>query len=218
MSHFVDVLIEALPALLYGMGITAFVTVVSIAVASILGLGLCFMSLSRHIVLRGIATSYINIFRGTPLLVQILFIYFGLPSLLGIHLPVMVAGILTMSLYVTAYVSEIFRAGIQGVDVGQFEGGASIGLSQGQTMRLIVLPQAIRNVIPAFVNQFSGTIKDTSLLSIIGIAELTFQGQEIYSQNFETFTILLELGVLYFVMVYILTRLSRILEKRMSNA
>ncbi|MGC5247741.1 amino acid ABC transporter permease [Gordonia sp. DT219] len=218
MSNFFNVLIDALPTLLSGMKVTVYVTVISLVIASILGLCLCFMTLAKSAIVRGIARVYVNIFRGTPLLVQILFIYFGIPSLLGIHMEAIYAGILAMSLYVTAYMSEIFRAGIQGVDAGQFEASVSIGLKRLQMMRLVILPQAVRSVLPAFVNQFSMTIKDTSLLSVIGIAELTFQGQEIYAANFETFTILFELAVLYFIIVYVLTFISRILERRMARS
>lgn len=214
--HFVRVMIDALPELLTGIKFTAIVTIMSLVAASIIGLVLCFMTLSRILIMRGIATTYINIIRGVPLLVQILFVYFGIPSVTGAHLPAIVAGTITMSAYVSAYMAEIFRAGIQDVDRGQTEAGEAVGLTRWQVNRLIVLPQAIRGFLPAYVNQVSMTIKDTSLLSVIGIAELTFQGQAVYSANFETFTILFEMAILYFIMIYSLTLVSRIVERKLA--
>lgn len=125
---------------------------------------------------------------------------------------------IAITINAAAYLVEIFRAGINSIDKGQMEAGRSIGFSYWQTMRLIVLPQAVRRMIPAFVNQFIVSIKDTSLLSAIGIAELTFSGQSIYAANFRAFEILFAVGVLYFVIIYTLSLLSRWLERRLDVA
>lgn len=214
METTITVVQEALPFLAKGALITVELTVVSLIFASIIGLVTGFMRMSDITPLRWIAAIYINIIRGTPLLVQILYIYFGIPFVLKIKLSSMAAGIITMSLYAGAYLAEIFRAGIESIDKGQREGGMSLGFSYWQTMRKIILPQAFRRMIPTFVNQITMMIKDTSLLSTIGVAELTFQGQSIYAANFETFRILTTVGVFYFIMVYALTKISVRLEKR----
>lgn len=125
------------------------------------------------------------------------------------------AGIIAISINAGAYLVEIFRAGINSIDKGQMEAGRTLGFSYGETMRIIILPQAVRRMIPAFVNQFIVSIKDTSLLSVIGIAELTMSGQSIYAMNFRAFEILGMVGILYFVLIYALTLFSRWLERRL---
>lgn len=208
---------ETLPPLLIGAWVTIEITVVSLFVALILGLILGLMRISTSRVLRGLAASYVNLIRGLPLLVQILFVYFGIPLLLGVRIPALTAGIITISLYSAAYLAEIFRAGIESIDTGQMEGGRSIGFSYWQTMRMIVLPQAIWRMIPAFANQFSSTLKDTSLLSVIGVGELTMSGQNIYAVNFETVRVLTVVGTIYLIIVLLAVRLSRYLELRFNS-
>lgn len=211
----INIIIEAIPALLEGMGVTIQITVISLVFAMVIGLVLGVFSITKSKILRAISTVFVDAIRGTPLLVQILFIYFGLPSVIDITLTAFAAGIIAITVNAAAYLVEIFRAGINSVDPGQMEAGRTIGFSYSQTMRLIVLPQAIRRMIPAFVNQFIVSIKDTSLLSAIGVAELTLAGQSIYAANFRAFEILFAVGVLYFVIIYALTLLSRWLERRL---
>ncbi|MDQ0255691.1 polar amino acid transport system permease protein/polar amino acid transport system substrate-binding protein [Evansella vedderi] len=194
---------------------TVVITVISLIIALIIGLVLGICSITRNKLLRAIATIYVDIIRGTPILVQILFIYFGLPSVTGITMSALTAGIIAISINAGAYLVEIFRAGINSIDKGQMEAGRTLGFSYAETMRIIILPQAVRRMIPAFVNQFIVSIKDTSLLSVIGIAELTFAGQSIYAMNFRAFQILFAVGVLYFIIIYILTMFSRWLERRL---
>jgi glutamine transport system permease protein len=181
----------------------------------VIGLGMGLLRISQNLLPRFIATFYVDIIRGTPLLVQILFIYIGIPSVFGLRLSEYTAGIIAISINAGAYLVEIFRAGIQSINRGQMEAGRSLGFSYGQTMRLIILPQAIKIMTPAFVNQFIISLKDTSLLSIIGIAELLMQGQSIYAVNFRAFQILGAVAVFYFVIIYALTLFSRWLERRM---
>lgn len=212
-----DVILEALPILAKGSLVTIKITIISLVIALVLGLIFGLMSTSRTKILHAIASSYVALFRGTPLIVQIFFIYFGLPNLLEIKIDAMAAGIAAISLNAGAYISEIFRAGILSVDTGQMEAARSLGLSHGQAMRLVILPQAVRRMIPAFVNQFIVSLKDTSLLTVIGIRELTNNGEIIISTNFRSFEIWGTVGLFYFVIVYILTRLSRSLERRMAK-
>lgn len=211
----VNIILEGLPSLLKGMGMTIEVTVISLILAMVIGLVLGVFSITTSKILRIIAVGFVDIIRGTPLLVQILFIYFGIPSVIDIDLTAFSAGVIAITVNAAAYLVEIFRAGINSIDKGQMEAGRTIGFSYSQTMRLIILPQAIRRMIPAFVNQFIVSIKDTSLLSAIGLTELTLSGQTIYAANFHAFEILFAVGVLYFIIIYSLTLFSRWLEGRL---
>ncbi len=209
-----NVIQQALPALTIGAVLTIKISVISLFIAFFIGLFAGLMRISRSRILRLIATIYIDLIRGTPLLIQILFIYFGLPEVLGIKLSALTAGIIAISINAGAYLVEIFRAGIQSIPKGQMEAGRSLGFTHGQTMRLIILPQAIRRMVPAIVNQFIISLKDTSLLSVIGVAELTLQGQTIYSMNFKAFQILSTVAVFYLVIIYALTLVMRVVERR----
>jgi glutamine transport system permease protein len=213
-----EIIKQALPLLAKGLMETIRIASLALSIAIVIGLimGLC--RISKNKMLSLIAALYVYLIRGTPLLVQILFIYFGLPVAFGFRLTPFLAGVISISINAGAYLVEIFRAGIESIDKGQMEAGRSIGFTYGQTMRLIILPQAVRRMIPAFVNQFIVSIKDTSLLSAIGIAELTMQGQSIYSVNFRAFEILSAVGSFYLVLITALTLLSTWLERRLSKA
>lgn len=217
MSSSWDVIVDALPVLAQGSVVTLKITVISLFFALLIGLLFGLMSTSRSKILRGIATAYVDFLRGTPLLVQIFFIYFGLPPVLDIKIPETTAGILALSLNAGAYLAEIFRGGILSIDKGQMEAARSLGLTHGKAMRLVVLPQAVRRMIPAFVNQFIVTLKDTSLLTVIGIRELMNSGEIIISSNFRSFEIWAVVAVFYFLMIYILSLLSRSLERRFAK-
>ncbi|KIP53675.1 amino acid ABC transporter permease [Leucobacter komagatae] len=214
MADVFNVMIDALPTLLKGLGLTVYLAVVSLILATIIGLISGLMTLSKKIWIYGPARLYVNVIRGTPLLVQILFIYFGLPGATSIKLTPLTAGIIAISFHIGAYVSEVFRAGIESVDKGQAEAGRSLGLTHGQTMRRIIIPQASRRMIPPMMNQFIMGVKDTSLLAVIGVAELTQRGQSIYAVNYRAFEILALVGLIYLILTYSLYRVSRIVEKR----
>ncbi|MDT9722168.1 amino acid ABC transporter permease [Paenibacillus sp. ClWae2A] len=214
MDSSLQVIIDALPLLLEGTVVTLKLVVISLIIAMVIGLISGLMSTSLNRVLRLVATLYVDIIRGTPLLVQVYFIYFGLPVFLDMRIPAMTAGIIAISLNAGAYISEIFRAGINSISNGQHEAARSLGLTRFQTMRLVVLPQATRRMIPTFVNQFIITIKDTSLLSAIGIAELTQSGEIIISSNFRAFEIWGVVGIFYLIIIVLLSRVSRFIERR----
>lgn len=218
MRNFLNVVYDALPLMLNGLAWTAGISLISIIFATILGFAFGLMRGSRLLLVRGIATIYVNVFRNTPLLVQILFIYFGLPQLIGLSWSPQFAGIVTLSLNIGAYICEAVRGGVESIDPGQREAGRAIGLSRTKTMRLIVLPQAFRRIVPSFINQCTLCVKDSSLLSIIGVTELTMRGESIYSANFQSFTILLVMGVMYFIINYILSVSSRLFERRVAVA
>ena len=211
-------IIDALPILLAGAVVTLKILVISLLFAMLLGLAFGLMSTSQVKGLRAAATAYVDLIRGTPLLVQIFFIYFGLPVALGMQIEAMTAGIIAISVNAGAYLAEIFRAGIESVDKGQMEAARSLGLTRWQAMRLVILPQATRRMIPAFVNQFIISLKDTSLLSVIGIQELTQNGEIIVSSTYRSFEIWSAVGLIYFVIIFVLSRLSRLLERRMKTA
>jgi glutamine transport system permease protein len=206
---------QSLPALLSGLTVTIEVTVISLILATILGLAFGMLSISTNKVLKLVATIYVDIIRGTPLIVQAFFIYFGLPAVLEVKIPAFAAGILAISLNAGAYMVEIFRAGIMAVDKGQMEAARSLGLPYGKTMKLVILPQAIRKMIPAFINQFIISLKDTSLLSVIGIRELTQSGEIIIASNYRSFETWSFIAIFYFVIIMALTYTTRAMERRL---
>lgn len=214
-NSFFGLLRSTFPILLEGLQMTLILTVVSIAIALVLGVLFGLFRVSRSIWLRAIGTTYVDIFRGTPLLVQAFFIYFGIPSALEFQMTALTAGIITLSLNAGAYMTEIVRGGILSVDRGQMEASRSLGIGYLPTMRKVILPQAIRTMIPSYVNQFVITLKDTSILSVIGIAELTQTGRLIIARNYQSFTMWLIIGIIYFIVIMALTKLSDRLEKRL---
>ena len=214
METSLKVIEEALPYLLQGLYMTVLISIVSIIISLVIGLVACFMRMSKYAILRYPAAIYVNLIRGTPILIQILFIYFGAPSVLDIHLSAFAAGLIAISLNIGAYNTEIFRGGIESISKGQMEAGRSLGFSYAQTMAFIILPQAVRRMIPSFVNQLTHAIKDTSMLSVIGIAELTMVGQSIYAMNFRSFEILTMVGLFYFITIYTVSLISTKMERR----
>ncbi len=207
-------LLDYLPALLQGLKLTLILTATSMLFGAIIGFVLAMMRLSQSIVLIALATLYSNIVRGLPLLIQILFAYFGLPLLTGMRMPAVVAGGVALAIYIGGYMAEVIRSGVLSVDSGQMEAGRSIGFGYWQTMRLIVLPQAFWTMIPNIANLFSITLKDTSLLSVIGVSELTMAGQTIYSLNFDTIRVLGLVGLLYFSVFFVGERVTSLIERK----
>ena len=216
-TSFFELLANSFPALMKGLGMTLLATALSLIIALVLGIVFGFLKVSESRVLRIIASIYVEIFRGTPLLVQAFFFYFGLPQLTGRPLDVLTAGVITLSLNAGAYMTEIVRGGIQSVDPGQLEASRSLGLGYVTSMRRVVVPQAIKIMTPSFINQFVITLKDTSLLAVIGFAELTYQGQQIYASNFRTGETLLIVAALYFIVIFILTQLSNALDRKFNK-
>lgn len=162
---------------------------------------------------RSIAAAYIYIIRGTPLLIQLFLIYFGLPSL-GLNLPAFAAGIIGLSINSSGYVGEIVRGGIEAVPRGQWEASKVLGLSYLKTMRFIILPQAIRNMLPAIGNEFVTLIKESSLLSTLAITELTMVGQQVRSVTYASFETFIMVGVIYLVMTSSTSLLLQYVEKK----
>lgn len=213
---FFALLQESMPLLLQGLGLTLQLSALSLAIAMVLGILASLMGMSKNPVLRAINKAYVAIIRGTPLLVQGFFIYFGLTGVIGIRISAFAAGTIALSLNAGGYLSEIFRGGIQAVDPGQREAARSLGLSARQTTWRIIIPQAIRICIPSVVNQWCITIKDTSIISVIGLAELTKMGQQIIARTYQSFQVWIIVGVMYFVVIWLLTLLARVIERKVS--
>ncbi|NFL54133.1 amino acid ABC transporter permease [Clostridium botulinum] len=201
--------------------ILAFFTVV---IGTILGLLLSLMKLSKNKILKYIAVSYIEFIRGTPVLVQLYIIYYGLPTIgirfpevpiLGSNFPDFFAGILALSINSGAYVAEIIRAGIQAVDKGQMEAARSLGMSESMAMKNVIIPQAFKNILPALGNEFITIIKESSIVSIIGIHELMYNADTVRGNIFRPFEPLLVAAVMYFILTFTLSKLLGVAERRM---
>jgi polar amino acid transport system permease protein/polar amino acid transport system substrate-binding protein len=213
------VFVEVNPLLFNGLWITVEVTLLSLLLAFILGLCSCFMSLSDKAALKGIAKFYIWIIRGTPLLVQVFYVYFAIPQLfqfLGFDLRFtpFSAGVITLTLNAGAYMSEIFRGAINAVNPGQMEAARSLGLSKWQAMRRVVLPQALRICLPSLVNQFIITLKDSSLISVIGLAEIMYQAKIYVGRSMQSFATYTWVAIFYLVLISVLTKLANTVERR----
>ena len=205
---------RALPILLMGAGVTIEITAFSVAIGFFIGLFVGIARISQFKILRIMAAVYADCIRGTPLLVQIFLIYFALPMAIGQRVEPFIAAVAACGINSGAYVSEIFRAGIQAIDVGQMEAGRSLGLTWWQTMRFIILPQAFKNILPPLGNEFIAMLKDSSLVSVIGFEELTRRGQLIIAQTYGSFEILMTVAVLYLIMTMAISRIVAFLEKR----
>lgn len=209
-----SVAVKYWPALMEGLWLTILATLVAIVAAFILGLIFGFGRISRIAPFRWVSTAYVYIFRGTPILVQAFFVFFAIPQLIpGLTFNPFVAGAITLSLNTGAYMTEIIRGGIQAVDPGQNEASRSLGLGHWKTMQKVVLPQAFRIMIPSFVNQGIITLKDTSLISVIGLAELTFQSRQIIASTYLSAQVLTIVAIIYFVVITLLTLLANRLER-----
>ncbi len=213
-SEKMDIIVAALPILLKGLQVTLYIFVIAIILGFLIGLLVALLRLAPIKILNWIAKVYVDAIRGTPFIVQLFFIYFGVNSLNLISLDSTTAGIITVAINAGAYFAEIIRAGIQSIDKGQTEAARSIGFTGAQTMRYVVLPQAFRRMLPTITNQSIISLKDTSLLSVIGIADLTQQGQIQASATFEAFKIWLAVGVIYFIIIYLLTLIANFIERR----
>ncbi len=212
-----EVMWETLPLLTKGVELTIYLTVCGLLFGFILGVASGLARISRHRSLRLAALTYIEIIRGTPMVVQALFLYFGVPLVMGIRISPISAGIITIAVNSGAYIAEIVRGAIESIDPGQAEAGRSIGLTGNQTMRYIIWPQAFRRMIPPLGNQFIISLKDTSLLTIIGVAELTRMGQEIVAVNFRSFEVYLTVALVYLCMTLSIAKGLRMYEKRLAN-
>jgi len=210
----VKLLLNNFPSLLNGAVISLQVTVLAIVFGIILGLFIALGRLSGSWIIRFICTAFVEFIRGTPLLVQIYIVYFALPQF-GIQLDPIPAGVLAIGVNSGAYNSEIFRGGIQSIDKGQTEAAKSQGMTYWQTMRYIILPQALRRIIPPLGNEFVTLIKDSSLVSVMSVHELTFRANLVAARSYNYFTMYIGTAIIYFVMTFITSKLLGLLERRL---
>ena len=201
---------NSIPLLIKGAGVTLEITALAVGFGLLVGLCLGLGQLSKSRILRWPCKIYVDVIRGTPLLVQIFIIYFALPNIIGHRIDPFVAAVTACSLNSGAYVAEIFRAGIQSISLDQMRAGLSLGMTTAQTMRYIILPQAIKRIIPPLGNEFIAMLKDSSLVSVIGFEELTRSGQLIIAETYATMEIWTVVAILYLVMTLTITQLSLI--------
>ena len=209
---------------LEGVSNTLIIAVFTVLFGTILGVLMATARMSKFKPLKWLATAYIEFFRGTPLMVQLMFIFYGLP-MIGITFPKVsfipdfdrfAAGVVAMSLNSCAYVAEIIRSGIQAVDVGQMEAARSLGFHHREAMTLVILPQAIRNILPALGNEFVTIIKESSIVSVISIADLMFRAKGIIAKTYSSLECLAVVAIIYFLLTFLGGRLIALMERRMS--
>jgi polar amino acid transport system permease protein/polar amino acid transport system substrate-binding protein len=189
---------------------------------SVLALCLAVVRMSKQRFLKAVATAYVELIRGTPIVVQLIIVYaiFNLPVILvgNLDVSLFIPGVITLFINSSAYLSEVVRAGVEAVDKGQTEAGRSLGLNASETFRKIVLPQAIKNILPALGNEFVTLIKETSVLSFLGVAELTYQGKMIQSATYSILEVYLVIAVFYFLLTFPTSKLMAKFERRLKKA
>ncbi|WP_071131592.1 amino acid ABC transporter permease [Enterococcus timonensis] len=208
-----------------GTVVTLFISLITVVLGAVLGTLLALLKLSGNRFLRFLASAYIEIFRGTPMFLQILIgfilLYGKIPvpriSIMNVDLSLLLAGLIPLAMNSAAYVAEIIRGGIQAVDKGQTEAAYSLGLKQSKTMRFVILPQAIRNILPALGNEFVTVIKDSSLLSAIGVAELVFGATSVQNITYIGLEPLLAAAMIYFILTFTTSRLLGLWEKKLNK-
>lgn len=212
-----ELISNSLPLLLQGLGITLLLGVASFVLGCVLGALVALARLSRLRILRGVAIAYVSVFRGTPLLIQIMVLYFGLPQI-GVQISPIPSAILALTLFAAAYLSENFRGGILGVDKGQWEAASSMGLPYWRTFRRVVAPQAARIATPAVGGRFIALMKDTSLASVVTVVELTRVAESVGSSTFRYMEAFFLAGAVYWLINNLLSVGQGALERRLGRA
>ena len=224
LSTMKDLVVRYHSFFLEGVGNTLIIAVFTVLFGTILGVLMAMARMSKIKPLKWLATAYIEFFRGTPLMVQLMFIFYGLP-MIGVTFPKVsfipdfdrfAAGVVAMSLNSCAYVAEIIRSGIQAVDVGQMEAARSLGFHHREAMTLVILPQAVRNILPALGNEFVTIIKESSIVSVISIADLMFRAKGIIAKTYSSLECLAVVAIIYFLLTFLGGRLIALMERRMS--
>ncbi|OEU66231.1 MAG: nickel transporter [Desulfovibrio sp. S3730MH75] len=209
---------DTFPMLMRGLKLTVQIAVGGLFFGFILGSLAGLMKIARSLVVRKLAGVYVEAIRGTPMLVQAMFLYYGVPMAVGVRISPITAGIIIIAVNSGAYIAEIVRGAVQSINPGQVEAGRSIGLTRSQTMLYVVWPQALKRMIPPLGNQFIISLKDTSLLMVIGVGELMRTGQEITSVNFRAFEVYLAVACVYLVMTLSIAQGMKMLEKKLNTS
>lgn len=202
---------------LIGIKTTLSISFLALIIGTTLGALFSILKLSKFKLLKLISTIYIEIVRGTPMMVQIALVYFGSYVAMGVNIDGFLAALIAVSLNSAAYVAEIIRSGIQSIDKGQTEASKSLGLSDRQTMRYIILPQAVKNILPALGNEFVTLIKETAVASTIGVADLMYTSRIVQSSSFQPFNPLIIVAVIYFIFTFTLSQLIGVFERRLAH-
>ncbi len=200
-----------------GIKLTLLISLISVFLGTIFGVILYAMKKSRFFAFKIVANGYIEIIRGTPLYLQIMIVYYGTAQVLNLDVSALISGIIAISLNSAAYVSELIRAGIEGVDKGQLEAARSLGMTYGQGMIFVIIPQAIKNILPAIGNEFIAVIKESSMASTIGVAELMYAANKVTGAVFRSFEPLIVSACCYFILTYTLGRVIKYIEGRMNT-
>ena len=209
-------LVKYYPVYLSGLWGTLWISAVTVLFGALLGVLVALMRMSRFKLLRGISKAYIEVLRGTPILFQLYFFWIGLPKLVPFELSDTQCIVAALAVNASAFISEIIRAGIGAVDKGQWEAARSIGLSESHVMTHVIFPQAVKNILPALCNEFISTVKGTSLASVFFVGELMTSFKTVQSATFLALQSLTIVGVIYFVLNFVLSRLLGVLERRLT--
>ena len=215
MGKIVKLLAKYYPVYLSGLWGTLWISAVTVLLGLVLGMLVALMRMSRSKLLNAVPGVYIEVLRGTPILLQLYFFWIGLPKLVPFELSDTQCIVVALAVNASAFISEIIRAGIAAVDKGQWEAARSIGLSETHVMTHVILPQAVKNILPALCNEFISTVKGTSLASVFFVGELMTSFKTVQSATFLALQSLTIVGVIYFILNFVLSRLLKILERRL---
>ena len=215
MGKIVKLLAKYYPVYLSGLWGTLWISAVTVLLGLVLGMLVALMRMSRSKLLNAVSGVYIEVLRGTPILLQLYFFWIGLPKLVPFELSDTQCIVVALAVNASAFISEIIRAGIAAVDKGQWEAARSIGLSETHVMTHVILPQAVKNILPALCNEFVSTVKGTSLASVFFVGELMTSFKTVQSATFLALQSLTIVGVIYFILNFVLSRLLKILERRL---
>ena len=216
MGKIVKLLAKYYPVYLSGLWGTLWISAVTVLLGLVLGMLVALMRMSRSKLLNAVSGVYIEVLRGTPILLQLYFFWIGLPKLVPFELSDTQCIVVALAVNASAFISEIIRAGIAAVDKGQWEAARSIGLSETHVMTHVILPQAVKNILPALCNEFISTVKGTSLASVFFVGELMTSCKTVQSATFLALQSLTIVGIIYFLLNFILSRLLRVIERRLT--
>jgi arginine/lysine/histidine transport system permease protein len=209
---------SSIPYILQGIGVTLKIVGIAALIGFFLGTLLAICKIGKVKALTWLADIYTSIFRGTPLILQLLLIYYGVPQLFGVQVEAYIAAILAFGLNSGAYISEIIRAGILAVDRGQQEASMALGIPYSKMMKDIILPQAVKNILPALVNEFISLTKESAIVTVIGIMDIMRRSYIVGGNTYRYFESLIFAGFVYYIMVVVLTLLGKLIEKRMNRS
>jgi polar amino acid transport system permease protein len=212
-------IIDILPSAYFifqGVLVTLNYSIISVFFGLILGTLIAMCKIAHNPIIRSLANFYTSIFRGTPLLIQLSIVYFGLPSIFDIKVSIFLGGVIAFSLNSAAYVSEVIRAGILSIDKGQFEAAKALNISNYYLYKDIIIPQAIRNILPALINELINLVKESAIISIIGGNDIMYRAQMVAAETYRYFMPMLIAAIYYYIMVMLLTYLAKILERKLA--